>query len=70
MGKILIIIGVVVVVAGLLIQYGNGLPFLGKLPGDIQIERNNFKFYFPLATGILLSLILSLIFFLVNRYKN
>jgi hypothetical protein len=70
MGKILIIIGLVLVITGLLIQFGNGISFLGKLPGDIKVERGNFRLYFPLATSIVLSILLSLILFLINRYKN
>ena len=70
MGKILIIIGVILVLAGIVIQWGGRIPFLGKLPGDIAVERSNFKFYFPLATSILLSLVISLIIYLINRYKN
>ena len=70
MGKILIIAGIVLVVAGLVIQFFNKIPFLGKLPGDISIERENFKFYFPIVTSILLSVLLSLIFYLIGKFKN
>lgn len=70
MGKFLIIVGIFFIVAGLLITYLPKLPFLGKLPGDISIERENFKFYFPLATSIIISIILSLLVFLYNKFKN
>ena len=70
MGKLLIIVGIVCVLLGLFITYSPKIPFLGKLPGDISIERENFKFYFPVATSILISIVLSLIFFLYNRFKN
>ena len=70
MGKLLIIIGIVCIVAGLLITYSPKIPFLGKLPGDIIVERENFKFYFPLATSILISIILSLLLFLYNKFRN
>mgnify|MGYP003578748455 CR=1 FL=1 len=70
MGKFLIIVGIFFIVAGLLITYLPKVPFLGKLPGDITIERENFKFYFPLATSIIISIILSLIVFLYNKFKN
>lgn len=70
MGKLLIIVGIVCIVAGLLITYGPRVPFLGKLPGDISIEKENFKFYFPITTSILISIILSLILYLINRFKN
>jgi hypothetical protein len=61
-GKYLIIIGGIVVIAGLVIYFfGNNLKWIGHLPGDIRIERANFKFYFPLTTLILLNLIIFLI---------
>jgi hypothetical protein len=69
MGKWLIIIGIVCIAVGLLLTYANRFP-LGKLPGDISVERGNFKFYFPLTTSILISLLLSLIVFLYNRFKS
>lgn len=70
MGKFLIIVGIFFIVAGLLITYLPKIPFLGKLPGDITIERENFKFYFPLTTSIIISIILTLIVFLYNKFKN
>lgn len=57
MGQYLIIAGIVLFVFGLVLTVGGG-----KLPGDISIERENFKFYFPITTSILLSLIMSLVF--------
>jgi hypothetical protein len=70
MGKILIIMGVVLVVSGLVIQYSDRLSFFGKLPGDIRIERGNFSLYLPLATSILLSILLSVVLYLINRFRN
>jgi hypothetical protein len=70
MGKFLIIVGIICIVIGLLITYLPRIPFLGKLPGDISVERENFKFYFPLATSIVISIILSLLLFLYNKFKN
>lgn len=69
MGKLLIIIGIVCIAVGLILTYANKFP-LGKLPGDISVERGNFKFYFPLTTSIPISLLLSLILFLYNRFKS
>jgi len=66
-GKTLIIFGVILIGAGLLLTFFNKIPFLDKLPGDILIQRKNFTFYFPIATSILLSIILSLIFWLWPR---
>jgi hypothetical protein len=70
MGKFLIITGVVLVIAGIIIQFADRIPFLGKLPGDIAIERENFKFYFPITTSIVVSILISLVVFLINKYKN
>lgn len=75
LGKSLMAIGVLIFFIGLGIFVKDRIPLLGsleglgKLPGDISIERENFKFYFPLTTSILLSLILSGIFWLVSKLK-
>jgi hypothetical protein len=66
-GKLLIILGIALTVLGLLLTFAGKLPWLGKLPGDIRIERENFSFYFPLGTCLLLSLLLSLLFWLFRR---
>jgi len=66
-GKILIAIGLFLVFIGLFLTFGGKFPWLGKLPGDIRIERGNFSFYFPLGTSVLLSLILSLLLWLFRR---
>lgn len=63
LGRILIVAGGLLLVAGLLIQYTN----LGRLPGDIVIRRKSATFYFPLATSLLLSLALTLILWLLRR---
>lgn len=70
MGKMLIIIGAIFIVAGILVTYSDKIPHLGKLPGDIRIERENFSFYFPVMTSILLSIIVSLVLYFINRWKN
>ncbi|MEJ2535867.1 MAG: DUF2905 domain-containing protein [Calditrichia bacterium] len=61
-GKMLIVIGVIIIVVGLLFMYGNKIPFIGKLPGDIVQKKKNFTFYFPLTTLIIINLLLLLIF--------
>ncbi len=69
-GKILIILGAVLVVIGTLAQWGPSIPvlrWLGRLPGDIVIERPGFRFYFPLTTMVLVSLILTLLLRLLWR---
>lgn len=67
LGKSLILLGILIAGLGLLITLGGKIPFLGRLPGDIRIERENFTFYFPLTTSILVSLLLSLLFWLFRR---
>ena len=60
-GKYIILLGAVIIIAGLIIYFfGNKLHWIGHLPGDIRVERENFRFYFPITTMILFSLLLSL----------
>lgn len=66
-GKALIFFGVIFVIVGLGILAVSKLPWFGRLPGDILIQRKNFVFFFPLTTCILISLILSLIFYFLSR---
>jgi hypothetical protein len=66
-GKILMFIGIVLVVIGAVFYVFKGIPYLGKLPGDIFIQKKNFTFYFPLATSLLLSLVLTLILYLLKK---
>lgn len=66
-GKLLIGLGLVLILAGLVLTFAGKIPFLGRLPGDIRIEREHFSFFFPLGTCLLLSLLLSLIFWLFRR---
>ncbi|MBA3722122.1 MAG: DUF2905 domain-containing protein [Parachlamydiaceae bacterium] len=67
MGKLLLIIGSICLIAGLLISFGIRIPYLGKLPGDISFKGEHFQFYFPIVTCIVLSIILSLIFYLFSK---
>jgi hypothetical protein len=73
LGKILIGVGCGIVALGVVLValdripgFGNSLSWLGKLPGDISIKRENVSFYFPIATSILLSVLLSLLFYIVG----
>lgn len=70
-GRLLVFLGIsLVVIGGIVILLGRtGLP-LGRLPGDIVYRGRNATFYFPLATSIMLSVILSLILFVVSRLKK
>jgi len=62
LGRVVLVTGVVLVVVGLLLQFAGRIPWLGRLPGDIAIERGNFRFYFPIVTCLLVSLLLTLLF--------
>lgn len=66
-GKVLIILGLVIVAVGLGLALLPKVPYLGRLPGDIFIRKGNFSFYFPIVTCLLLSLILSLLLSLILR---
>jgi uncharacterized protein HemY len=66
-GKTLILFGILLVVLGVLFSVGTKIPWLGRLPGDIYLNRGNFSFYFPLTTCILLSLIITLVLYLFRR---
>ena len=67
LGKTLIVLGIILAVIGAAMWGLGGLPIIGRLPGDIYIRRGNFSFYFPLATCIVLSVILTLIMMLFRR---
>ena len=67
-GRVLIVVGIVIAIACLLMALGPRVPFrLGRLPLDFHVQRGNFSFYFPLGTSILVSLVLTLVFGLLNR---
>jgi hypothetical protein len=66
-GRILIVIGLVVAGVGLAMVFAGKIPFLGKLPGDFLFRGKDFSFYFPLTTSILISVILTLILWFINR---
>lgn len=67
LGKLIIILGISLVVIGLLMTFAPKIPLLGKLPGDFYFKRGNASFYFPLATSILVSLIISIILGVIFR---
>jgi Protein of unknown function (DUF2905) len=71
LGRLLVILGVVLVAVGAILWLGGAVggkvPFLGRLPGDIHVERGNWSFYFPLTTSILLSIVLTLVLTLLSR---
>jgi len=67
LGKILIAFGLLIVLAGLVLLLVGRVPWIGRLPGDIHYQRGNFTFYFPLATSLLLSIVLTLILYFLGR---
>jgi hypothetical protein len=67
--KTLMLLGAVLIAAGLLLLVLPKVPFIGKLPGDILIKRGNFTFSLPLATGIVISIIISLVLYLVGKFR-
>jgi len=67
LGKGLIILGIILAGLGLLLTFMNKIPLLGRLPGDILVQKKNFTFYFPLSTSIVISAIISIIFWLWPR---
>lgn len=69
-GWALVVVGIVIAVVGVIWMLGPSLPWLGRLPGDIVIDRKNFKFYFPVATCVLLSLLLTGIMWLVRQFSR
>jgi hypothetical protein len=66
-GKMLIILGVVLIIVGLGFLFGDKIPFIGKLPGDILIKKERFSFYFPITTSIIISIILTILFSLFKK---
>ena len=68
LGKIIIVIGFIVVIAGVVTWlFGDKFRWLGRLPGDISVERENFKFYMPVTTMIIISIVLSAIVWLIRQ---
>ena len=68
-GKFIFLSGIIIAGIGLIVMFIDKIPFFGKLPGDFTIKRDNFTFYFPLATSILISIIASLIFYFLSRRR-
>ncbi len=67
LGKTLIYFGILLVIAGVLVSWSDKLPWLGRLPGDIHIQREGFNFYFPLTSCIIVSIVVSLVAYLFKR---
>ncbi len=67
LGKLLVTAGIILVLAGIVVSVAGRIPWLGRLPGDILIRRENFTFYFPLTSSLLVSALISLILYLLRR---
>ena len=67
LGKLLILIGVFIILMGVFLVLGEKIPGIGKLPGDIIVTKKNFTFTFPITTSILISILLSLLFWIFRR---
>jgi hypothetical protein len=70
LARTLVVAGLVLLAAGLLLFLSPNLPWLGRLPGDIRVERPGFRFYAPLTTSILVSVVLSLVLWLFARLRG
>ncbi|MCX5680042.1 MAG: DUF2905 domain-containing protein [Candidatus Omnitrophica bacterium] len=66
-GKMLVFTGIVLMVIGALLIFSGKIPWLGKLPGDIYIQKKDFSLYFPITTSIMISVILSLVLMLIRK---
>ena len=68
LGKLLIVVGGLIVLVGAVLVLADRIPGVGRLPGDIVVRRgNNWTFYFPLATSLILSVLLTVVFWLIGR---
>ena len=67
LGRALVVMGLVVALVGVLLMVAGRVPGLGRLPGDIYIQRGNWSFYFPLMTSIVISVLLTVVFWLFGR---
>ncbi len=67
LGRVLVVLGLIVVALGAVLLLVDRVPWIGRLPGDIHLQRGNWTFYFPLGTSILLSVVLTLVLWLIGR---
>jgi len=69
-GKILLIVGGIIVILGLILIFSQHIPFLGKLPGDIFVKKEGFSFYFPIITLLILSILVTIIVNVILHFLN
>lgn len=70
LGKILLIVGGIIVILGLILVFSQHIPFFGKLPGDIFIKKDGFSFYFPIVTLLILSILITIIVNVIFHFLN
>jgi hypothetical protein len=70
LGKSLVVFGVILTLVGAALMLSDKIPFLGKLPGDIHIKKENFEFYFPIMTSIVLSVLLTVILWIIAYFRG
>jgi Protein of unknown function (DUF2905) len=70
LGKILLIVGGIIIVLGLILVFSNHIPFIGKLPGDIFVKKDGFSFYFPIVTLLILSILITVIANVILHFMN
>ncbi len=70
LGKSLVVFGIILALVGLALMFSDKIPWLGKLPGDIHIKRDNFEFWFPITTSIVISVLLSVILWVISYFRN
>ena len=66
-GKTLILIGVMAIALGVIFMFGSKIPWIGKLPGDIYVQKGGFSLFFPLTTSIVISLVISIVLVLIKK---
>ena len=66
-GKLFVVLGIIFIVMGLAFMFGDKIPYVGRLPGDIFIRKERFSFYFPLTTSIVISIILTILFSIFKK---
>lgn len=69
LGKWLIVAGIVIIAVGVVLLFSDKLSGTFKLPGDIVVKKKNFTFYFPLMTSLILSILITLILYIINKYR-
>ena len=66
-GKVLVFAGIFLILVGMLVTFSGKIPWLGKLPGDILIQKKDFSLYFPITTSIIISVVISLVLMLIRK---